>query len=84
VLEVIDLTVCLRSSVEISYLPTIGIIVNMVSRVTHTIIGIEYINFVTTEVLNWFKVYKAEAKNQFEKKIKILRYDREGSIPQLK
>ena len=28
------------------------------------------------EVLDWFKVYKAEAENQREKKIKILRSDR--------
>ena len=26
-------------------------------------------------VLNWFKVHKAEAKNQLERKIKILRFD---------
>ena len=35
------------------------------------------------EVINWFKVYKAEAENQLEKKIKILRSDRGGSIPQM-
>ena len=28
------------------------------------------------EVLYWFKVYKVEAENQLEKKIKILRADR--------
>jgi len=36
------------------------------------------------EVLDWFKVFKAEAENQLEKKIKILRFDRGGSIPQMK
>ena len=30
------------------------------------------------EVLDWFKVYKAEAENQHEKKIKKLRSDRGG------
>ena len=30
------------------------------------------------EVLDWFKVYKAEDDNQLEKKIKILRSDRVG------
>ena len=35
------------------------------------------------EVHDWFKVYKAEAENQLEKKIKILRSDRGGSIPQM-
>ena len=35
------------------------------------------------ELLDWFKVYKAEAENQLEKKIKILRFDRGGSIPQM-
>jgi len=30
------------------------------------------------EVLDWFKMYKAEAENQLEKKIKILRSDRGG------
>ena len=30
------------------------------------------------EVLDWFKVCKAEAENQLDKKIKILRYDRGG------
>jgi len=35
------------------------------------------------EVLDWFKVYKAEAENQLEKKIKILRSDRGESIPQM-
>ena len=39
-LEVIDLMACLRSSVRISYLPTIGIIVSMISRIMHAIIGI--------------------------------------------
>ena len=47
----------------------------------------DYSNFVTyllkskDEVLDWFKVYKVEAENQLEKKIKILRSDRGGSIP---
>ena len=35
------------------------------------------------EVLDRFKVYKAEAENQLEKKIKILRSDHGGSIPQM-
>ena len=30
------------------------------------------------EVLNWFKVYKTEAENQLEWKLKILRSDRGG------
>ena len=30
------------------------------------------------EVLKWFKVYKAGAENQLERKIKILRLDRGG------
>ena len=30
------------------------------------------------EVLDWFKVYKAETENQLEMKIKILRSDRGG------
>ena len=30
------------------------------------------------EVLSWFKLYKAEAENQLERKIKILRYDHRG------
>ena len=30
------------------------------------------------KVLDWFKVYKVEAENQLEKKIKILRSDRGG------
>ena len=34
------------------------------------------------EVLDWFKVYKTEAENKLEK-IKILRSDRGGSIPQM-
>jgi len=38
VLEIFDLMACLRSSVAISYLPTISI--SMVSRVMHAIIGI--------------------------------------------
>ena len=36
---------CLRSSVEISYLPTIGIIVSMISRVMHAIISIKAYQF---------------------------------------
>jgi len=28
------------------------------------------------DILDWFKVYKAEAENQLERKIKILRFDR--------
>ena len=39
-LEVIDLMACLRSSVGISYLLTIGIIVSLVSRVMHATIDI--------------------------------------------
>ena len=37
------------------------------------------------EILDWFKVYKAEAKNQLERKIKILGSDHggRGSIPQM-
>jgi len=35
------------------------------------------------DVLDWFKVYKAEAENQLDKRIKILRSDRR-SIPQMK
>ena len=50
-LDVIDPMACLRSSVGISYLSTIGIIVSMVSRVMHIIISIEHINFVTTDSL---------------------------------
>jgi len=30
------------------------------------------------EVLDWFKVYKAKAENQLERKTKILRSDRGG------
>jgi len=30
------------------------------------------------EVLHWLKVYKVEAENQLDKKIKILRSDRGG------
>ena len=36
------------------------------------------------EILGWFKVYKAEVENQLEKKIKILRSNHGGSIPQMK
>ena len=35
------------------------------------------------KVLIWFKVYKAEAENQLERKIKILRSDLGGSIPHM-
>jgi len=35
------------------------------------------------EVLDWFKVDKAEVENQLERKIKILRSERGGSIPQM-
>ena len=44
-LEVIDLIVCLRSSVEILYLPTIGIIVSMVFQVIYATIGIRVYQF---------------------------------------
>jgi len=33
------------------------------------------------EVLDGFKIYKAEVENQLERKIKILRSDRVKSIP---
>ena len=35
------------------------------------------------KVLDWFKVYKAKTENQLDRKIKILRSDRGGSIPQM-
>ena len=36
------------------------------------------------EVLDMFKVYKVESENQLDKRIKILRSDRGGSLPQTK
>ena len=35
------------------------------------------------KVLDRFKVFKAESENQLDRKIKILRSDRGGSIPQI-
>jgi len=35
------------------------------------------------EVLDWLKLYKAEAQNQLDRKIKILRFDHGSSIPQV-
>src|SRR5436189_4124552 len=50
------------------------------SKLCHT-----YLLKFKDEVLDWFKVYKAEAENQLEKKIKNLRSDRGGGgIPQIK
>ena len=51
-LEVIDLMACLRSSVEISYLPTIDIIVSMVSRVIHATIGIGVYQFSSQQMIS--------------------------------
>jgi len=35
------------------------------------------------EVLDWFRVYKAEAENQLKRKIKILGFDHRKTIPQM-
>ena len=83
-LEVIDLMACLRSSVEIAYLPTIGIIVSMVSRVMHATIGIGAYQFRFQQMVSEMMVFIQDSSALDEEDVKLMEFGRGIKMKKIK
>ena len=73
-LEVIDLMACLRSSVGISYLPTIGIILSMVFRPIHATIGIRAYQFHLQQMVLKLTVFVQDSSALDKEYVKSIEY----------
>ena len=77
-LEVIDLMTCLKSSVGISYLPTIGIIVSIVSWVMHATIGIGAYQFWLQQMISELMVFIQDSSALYEEEdVKSMEFGRD-------